>query len=242
MRNQSLHTYKIATVSMFLISLVLVSEYALADQENSDKWRVSPRLSRIENPITPDTSSLTEGKSLYLRECQQCHGETGKGDGQMAAFLTPKPANLTSPEVLDQSDGAIYTKIRTGKASMPSFKSALAKDGIWHMINFIRVELGTKKASSGTEKKVLNTDTDKSGGKAHDELFKQSQFPSAQECGGCHLQIYREWSVSRHAFSQISPTFLAYQATLVKLTQGTLGDFCERCHTQVGMLDRKSVV
>ncbi len=242
MRKKLLPSCKIAIASMLLISLILMSGHALAGQENADKWRVSPRLSRIENPVTPDASSLTEGKSVYLRECQQCHGETGKGDGQMASFLTPKPANLTSPDVLDQSDGAIYTKIRTGKASMPSFKSALSKDEIWHMINFIRAELGPKNASPGTEKKVLNTHTDTSGGKAHDEIFKQTQFPSAQECGGCHLQIYREWSVSRHAFAQISPTFLAYQATLVKLTQGTLGDFCERCHTQVGMFTGEPIL
>ena len=83
---------------------------------------------------------------------------------------------------------------------------------------------------------------EKSGDEAHDELFKKAEFPSAQECGGCHLQIYREWSVSRHAFAQISPTFLSYQATLVKLTNGTLGDFCERCHTQVGMFTGEPIL
>jgi len=86
-----------------------------------------------------------------------------------------------------------------------------------------------------------NPDT-QAGDKAHEELFRKAEFPSAQECGGCHLQIYREWSVSRHAFAQISPTFLSYQATLVKLTNGTLGDFCERCHTQVGMFTNEPIL
>ena len=59
----------------------------MAEQERPDKWRVSPRLAKIENPIVLDTSSVTTGKNMYLRECQQCHGETGKGDGAMAAVL-----------------------------------------------------------------------------------------------------------------------------------------------------------
>ncbi len=81
-----------------------------------------------------------------------------------------------------------------------------------------------------------------SGDRAHKELFKKVEFPSAQECGGCHVDHYREWSVSRHAYAQISPTFLAYQATLVNLTNGTLGDFCQRCHSQVGMFTNEPIL
>jgi len=77
---------------------------------------------------------------------------------------------------------------------------------------------------------------------SHEPLFQKSEFPSAQECGACHINIYREWSVSRHAYAQTSPTFLAYQATLVKLTNGTLGDFCQRCHSQVGMYQGEEIL
>ena len=76
----------------------------------------------------------------------------------------------------------------------------------------------------------------------HQALLSQVEFPSAQECGGCHINIYREWSVSRHAYAQTSPTFLAYQATLVKLTNGTLGDFCQRCHSQTGMSSSEAIL
>jgi Cytochrome c554 and c-prime len=80
------------------------------------------------------------------------------------------------------------------------------------------------------------------GDQEHEALFNKTGFPSAQECGRCHMDHYREWSVSRHAYAQLSPTFLAYQATLVKLTNGTLGDFCERCHTQVGMSNAEPII
>jgi len=227
--------FKIAAVCIIGINTTLKAEFAPAAQGVSGNWRISPRLARIENPIAQDASSLNTGKELYQRECLQCHGESGKGDGPIAAYLDKKAADLTNSGILGQSDGAIYTKIRTGRTPMPGFKNSLAKEEIWHLVNYIRLGFGTNKNVSDAGSKTISKADSQTGENAHKELFKKSQFPSAQECGGCHLQIYREWSVSRHAFAQISPTFLAYQATLVKLTKGTLGDFCERCHTETGM-------
>ena len=65
--------------------------------------------------------------------------------------------------------------------------------------------------------------------KAHD------RFPTAASCGQCHPDHYDEWSVSPHAYAMVSPVFNSMQAFLVDRTSGTLGDFCIRCHTPVGM-------
>ncbi len=67
-----------------------------------------------------------------------------------------------------------------------------------------------------------------------DEGFR-SPFVSAKVCGQCHPRHYDEWSVSPHAYAQMSPVFNAMHGTIVKLTNGTFGDFCIRCHTPVGM-------
>ncbi len=72
-------------------------------------------------------------------------------------------------------------------------------------------------------------------GAAHAALFAESRFPSATTCATCHPGQYEEWSVSSHAYSQMSPIFNTMHAKIVKLTNGTNGDFCIRCHTQVGM-------
>lgn len=69
----------------------------------------------------------------------------------------------------------------------------------------------------------------------HDVLFSESRFPSATLCQTCHPKHYEEWSVSAHAYAQLSPVFNAMQAKITKITNGTNGDFCSRCHTQVGM-------
>lgn len=70
---------------------------------------------------------------------------------------------------------------------------------------------------------------------AHQQLFIEDRYPSATSCGTCHPDHFREWSVSQHAYAQLSPVFNAMHGTIVKLTNGTNGDFCIRCHTPVGM-------
>ena len=70
---------------------------------------------------------------------------------------------------------------------------------------------------------------------AHLAVFTQDRFPSATACGECHPKHYREWSISQHAYAQLSPIFNAMSAKIGKLTNNTNGDFCVRCHTQVGM-------
>ncbi|MBZ0110956.1 MAG: cytochrome c family protein, partial [Thermoanaerobaculia bacterium] len=69
----------------------------------------------------------------------------------------------------------------------------------------------------------------------HANLFSENRFPSANTCATCHPDHYREWSVSPHAYAQMSPIFNAFHGTVLKLTNGTNGDFCIRCHTPVGM-------
>jgi nitrate/TMAO reductase-like tetraheme cytochrome c subunit len=61
-----------------------------------------------------------------------------------------------------------------------------------------------------------------------------SLYPTAAQCGGCHKQIYEEWSSSNHAYASISPMFHAFEQKFQQLTQGTVGTFCVRCHQQVG--------
>ena len=61
-----------------------------------------------------------------------------------------------------------------------------------------------------------------------------SLYPTAQQCGECHKQIYEEWASSQHAYASISPMFHKFEQKFQELTKGTVGTFCVRCHQQVG--------
>ena len=66
------------------------------------------------------------------------------------------------------------------------------------------------------------------------DLFAESRFPSAGTCGTCHPKQYREWRVSQHSYSQLSPVYLSLSNKILELSNGSNGDFCLRCHSQVG--------
>ncbi|MCB1041725.1 MAG: hypothetical protein KDC35_02235 [Acidobacteria bacterium] len=73
------------------------------------------------------------------------------------------------------------------------------------------------------------------GNQAHTNLFDEKAYPRASDCGNCHPDHYKEWSVSPHAYAVVSPVFNAMHKKINALTSGSNADFCIRCHTPVGM-------
>lgn len=67
-------------------------------------------------------------------------------------------------------------------------------------------------------------------------------FLRAVVCQDCHPAEYREWRTSMHAYAQHSPVFLAFTATVLTNSGGTLGTFCVRCHTPVGISAGESAI
>ena len=102
-------------------------------------------------------------------------------------------------------------------------------------------DLGDAAAPAPAKAAPPRTLTSAQASDEHGRLFTEGKFPSATTCSVCHPDQFREWSVSSHAYAQLSPVFNAMQATIVKETSGTNGDFCIRCHTQVGMQIKESV-
>ena len=104
----------------------------------------------------------------------------------------------------------------------------------------VRAETRDQWAGPGTAIQVAEkTDaaaeaTSQDGDIAHTDLYDESLYPTAAQCGECHEQIYYEWSSSQHAYASISPMFHKFEQKFQELTQGTVGTFCVRCHQQAG--------
>jgi cytochrome c oxidase cbb3-type subunit 2 len=98
-------------------------------------------------PPTPSQDTLTHGKEVWQNaKCWECHGQTGKGDGQKAAGLKDdfgfpiRPADLTSgqfksgPSVQD-----IFRTMSTGFSGtpMPSYRDSLSEDDRWALAYYV---------------------------------------------------------------------------------------------------------
>lgn len=91
---------------------------------------------------------LNRGKLLYNEKCANCHGPTGHGDGPQAAFLDPKPTNLSDTKYMSTlTDEHIFKTISEGGIAvgksnlMPRWKFVLLENDIWTVVAYIRKDI-----------------------------------------------------------------------------------------------------
>ncbi len=103
-------------------------------------WNAPPSSASKTNPQkTISTESISDGKALYAKHCQSCHGKSGKGDGTKAFELKTEPGDFSKSIFQSQSDGAIFYKISEGRDDMPSFRKKIADaNDIWNIVNYVR--------------------------------------------------------------------------------------------------------
>ncbi len=80
------------------------------------------------------------GQKLYLESCQNCHGPTGKGDSDMAAYLTPPPANLTAKAAQAKTDVQLRKIILEGRpgTAMTGYAGTFEESQLADLIAYIR--------------------------------------------------------------------------------------------------------
>jgi mono/diheme cytochrome c family protein len=131
--------FAIILIFGFLMSGLLLEAKSFYDSSgDKEEWKAPERASRRKNPIPADGKSIDAGKVVYAKECFSCHGPEGKGDGPAAAALEKSPGNLSDPKMWEQTDGALFWKITTGKKPMASYENLLTEEQRWYVINYIR--------------------------------------------------------------------------------------------------------
>lgn len=68
----------------------------------------------------------------------------------------------------------------------------------------------------------------------HAAAKADAQYPSARVCGECHPRQFEQWSISSHAYANVSPMFNKFEQKINDLARGTINSFCVRCHASVG--------
>ncbi len=125
--------------------IVLASVGTLAhtsQQEEGDpgtEWEAPEEAKAKPNPLPSTAEVLAEGSVLYKKNCEMCHGVTGKGDGPATQFVKPAPHDISTPEVQSEmTDGSIFWKLTVGKNPMPPFGKKLSDNERWALVHYVR--------------------------------------------------------------------------------------------------------
>jgi mono/diheme cytochrome c family protein len=123
---------------MRTIIIIICGLLTLAMAQSGGAWKAPPEADRLKDPMAGDRKAAAIGARIYTSLCWSCHGMEGRGDGPITAALMVRPADLGSPEVQAQSNGAIYWKITHGRGEMIAYEHALSREERWALVHHIR--------------------------------------------------------------------------------------------------------
>jgi alcohol dehydrogenase (cytochrome c) len=87
----------------------------------------------VTNPLAGSATAVAEGRGLYNKVCQSCHGVAGEGAGDRGPALTRVPL------VHGSSDGDLFRTIRAGVPGTEMAASAgLSDTQIWQLVAYLR--------------------------------------------------------------------------------------------------------
>jgi len=149
-------------------------------------------------PSSPKLLAL--GKQIYTRQCAACHGPQGRGDGEAAYLLYPKPRNfvaanyrLVSTWDRIPTDRDLFDTITRGMpgSAMPSW-GHLPAEQRWALVYYVK-SLSEKPLQV---KPTRSPAPDGSGGEGVIQLPKAPPFDAAAKARA--LELYKDACASCH--------------------------------------------
>ena len=85
-------------------------------------------------------ADLERGRSYYVQLCLPCHGGSGRGDGEWAWRMTPRPADLAGERTRRRSDEHLLAAIRDGieGTAMRGWDDRLSDIQLRQVLRFVR--------------------------------------------------------------------------------------------------------
>lgn len=83
----------------------------------------------VMNPVI--AADYFNGREIYATYCESCHGIDGRS-------MVPGTPDFSSGDTLFRPDSDLFTQIRQGKGTMPSFRGMLSDDEIRDVIAYLR--------------------------------------------------------------------------------------------------------
>jgi mono/diheme cytochrome c family protein len=139
----------------FFTAVAVVVAISSQTAAHDKPWPVPEAAKKMANPVKSTPAAAADAKRTYVKLCEQCHGEKGKGDGPEAMMYTVKPANFSDAHMMaEMTDGEIFYKMTEGRQPMPSFKKQLTDEQRWHLVHFVRTFATRPAAGKAPAKKA----------------------------------------------------------------------------------------
>jgi len=124
--------------------------------------------------LPKERPDINHGKQLYSKQCAQCHGATGEGNGPSSGNMDPKPANFLDAKNDSKSPFQFFNAIRLGVpgTSMAAF-SSLTDSETWDLAYYVDSLRATPKEAAPLKVAQQNLESSLSAYKAENfELAK----------------------------------------------------------------------
>lgn len=124
-------------ISVLFLGIILLSACSTVNQPYRDEVKREQNIRHgiipLEKPSTPIKNPLettnalaaSRGKALYEKNCLECHGSKGLGDGPMALNQLYKPSNLQKT-VAAVPYFKFFMSFSQKQGAMPGWKSGLS--------------------------------------------------------------------------------------------------------------------
>ncbi|TAK45531.1 MAG: cytochrome c [Saprospiraceae bacterium] len=128
---------------------------------DTDTGRILAAKKILYNPYPISKKGLATGQALFTIYCSICHGDKGDGAGYLVAGPFAKfpaqPANFTTDDFINSSNGRFYHAIMYGRNAMGSHADKLSFQERWQVIHYIRsLQAVAKKVKYNEEVNELN--------------------------------------------------------------------------------------
>ena len=146
-----------ATSFIVCASLALAVAMAFAAMSFAPEQPMREPSMKVSQPIDFDVleqgasiADLERGRSYYVQLCLPCHGTSGRGDGEWAYRMTPRPADLTGRRTSGRSEEALRAAISDGipGTAMRGWEDRLSETQIRQVLGYVQ-HLGRIESCAG---------------------------------------------------------------------------------------------
>ena len=136
-----------AVLSIVCAGMVLAVAMALAAVRFAPEQSMREPSMRVAQPVDFDVlepganiADLERGRSYYVQLCVPCHGASGRGDGEWAYRMTPRPGDLTAARTMNRPDEELRATIGKGVAgtAMRGWEDRLSETQIRQVLGYVR--------------------------------------------------------------------------------------------------------